>query len=110
MLIDILKSILNVFESYLDILPRNLRYFFTRLRLSVHPLHIKTGRYARDVARNQRYCLCCNSTDIEDEFHFICICPAFRNIRKKYIKTCYYKRPSMYKYLSLLHSNNKIEL
>jgi len=98
------------YESYLDILPRSLRYFFTRLRLSAHPLHIQTGRYARDVARNQRHCMCCNSTDIEDEFHFICICPAFRNIRKKYIKPCYYKRPSMYKYLSLLQSNNKIEL
>ena len=70
------------YESYLDILPRSLRYFFTRLRLSAHPLHIQTGRYARDVARNQRHCMCCNSTDIEDEFHFICICPAFRNIRK----------------------------
>ena len=98
------------YESYLDILPRSLRYFFTRLRLSAHPLHIQSGRYARDVARNQRHCMCCNSTDIEDEFHFICICPAFRNIRKKYIKPCYYKRPSMYKYLSLLQSNNKIEL
>jgi len=99
------------YESYLDIIPRSLRYLFTRLRLSAHPLHIQTGRYARQIiSRNQRYCICCDSTDIEDEFHFICICPTFGNIRKKYIKACYYIRPSMYKYLSLLQTNNKTEL
>ena len=48
---------------------------------------------------NQRYCLCCNSNDIEDEFHFVCVCPSFNDIRKKYIKKFYYIRPSVFKYL-----------
>ena len=34
----------------------------------------------------------------------------FFHLEKKYIKACYYKRPFMYKYLSLLQTNNKTEL
>ena len=95
------------YESYLDILPKSLRFFFCRLRLSVHPLHIQTGRYARNnVVRNQRYCQCCNSNDIEDEFNFVCVCSSFTDIKKKYIKKCYYIRPSVFKYLQLLQSRN----
>ncbi len=63
------------YEPYLDMLPRNLRVHLVKLRISVHPLRIQTGRYARNnTPRNERYCLCCNSRDIEDEFHFVCIC------------------------------------
>ena len=60
--------------------------------------------------RNQRCCQCCNSNDIEDEFHFICVRQSFTNIRKKYIKKCYYIRPSVFKYLQLLQSNNRTKL
>ena len=82
---------------------RSLRLYFTRLRLSMHPLRMQTGRYARNnTPREERYCLVCNSTDIEDEYHFICICPCYTDIRKKYLKRYYYVRPSVYKYLDLL--------
>ena len=91
------------YEHYLDILPRKLRLFFTRLRLSVHPLRIQTGRYARNrIPREERYCLVCNGTDIEDEYHFICICPRYADLRKKYLKRCYYMHPSVNTILQLL--------
>ena len=48
--------------------------------------------------------------DIEDTFHFICVCPRFKELRIKYIKKCYYIRPSVYKYNVLMKSNNKNEL
>ncbi|XP_052807677.1 uncharacterized protein LOC128236681 isoform X2 [Mya arenaria] len=99
------------YEHYLDILPKSLRLFFCRLRLSVHPLRIQTGRYNRNrIQRDKRYCLCCNRSDIEDEFHFICICPCFNLIRKKYIKRNYYIRPSVLKFIELLNSTNRQEL
>lgn len=72
-----------MYENYLDLLPRNCRLFLTRLRLSVHPLRIQVGRYARNnIPRNERYCICCNMADIEDEYHFVCKCPCFENLRK----------------------------
>ena len=44
------------YELYLDVLPKSLRLYFTRLRISVHPLRIQTGRYANDSKpRNERY-------------------------------------------------------
>lgn len=96
------------YERYLDVVPRNLRLFISRLRLSVHPLRIQTGRYAINrIPRDQRHCNCCNTLDIEDEYHFICICSCFSNIRKKYLHKYYHSKPSMYKYLELIKSTDK---
>jgi len=99
------------YEMYLDVLPKSLRIFFSRLRMSVHPLRIQTGRYTNDNRpRNERYCMVCNLHDIEDEYHFICICPCFSNVRKQYIDKKYYVKPSVYKYLQLLTTVDKQEL
>ena len=84
------------YESYLDILPDKYRFYFCRLRLSVHPLKIQTGKYARNnTFSDHRYCLCCNTLDIEDEFHFKCVCPFFRNLLVQYLRKYYYVRPSI---------------
>ena len=56
----IYKEIKNIleYEKYLDILPKSFRLYFTRLRLSAHPLRIQTGRYAGNrTIREDRYCL-----------------------------------------------------
>lgn len=96
------------YEIYLDVLPSNLRFYISRLRLSAHSLRIQTGRYARNrIPRNERYCTYCNTNDIEDEYHFVCVCPCYINIRQTYLKPYYYRRPSVYKYLELLKTSNK---
>ena len=94
-------------ESYLEnIFSRNLRIALTKLRISAHNLRIQTGRYSRDrVDRNLRYCLICNTNEIEDEFHFVLKCPVYENLRKKYIKRYYRSRPSMFKFVQLLRSD-----
>ena len=107
---SLVKSMFT-YELYLDILPNNLRIFYTRLRLSVHPLRIQTGRYGRNfIPREERHCLCCKQSDLEDEFHFICTCPCYTELRKKYINKRYYNRPSVFKYLELLHTTNRKSL
>ena len=98
------------YETYLDIVPKSLISYFSRLRMSVLPLRIQTGRYERNnLTRNERYCQCCNSNDIEDEYHFICTCPYFETLRK-YLDTKLFVRPSVFKYLDLLKSNDKVVL
>ena len=97
------------YEIYLDILPYSLRCILSKIRLSCHPLSVQTGRYAPNrIARNERICLYCDSGDIEDEYHFICVCNKFSEVRKKYIKTFYFIRPSMFKFIQLLNSSNKM--
>jgi hypothetical protein len=53
----------------------------TKIRLSSHKLAIEQGRYNK-TNRNRRTCkLCIN--EIEDEMHFILLCPSYVNLRKK---------------------------
>ena len=45
------------------------RKWLSKLRLSVLPIRIQTGRYDRNnTPREQRICLFCAVPDIEDEF------------------------------------------
>jgi len=93
------------YEMYLDLLPNNLRLFITRFRISAHSLRINTGRFGRtSIPRNERYCLCCDKYDIEDNFHFICICSRYSVLRSKYIPKLYYQRPSVFKFNNLMSS------
>ena len=79
--------------------------------MSSHSLRIQTGRYGQNrIPRNERLCLCCGSCDIEDEYHFICICSKFETSRRKYLKKYYYTRPSVYKFTELMKSSNKTVL
>ena len=99
------------YERYLDVLPSDLRIYFSRLRLASHSLRIQTGRYmGQRLERNLRFCLICNTQDIEDEYHFTLICNNYNDIRKKYIKRYYYVRPSVFKFTQLMQSENRKEL
>ena len=98
------------YELYLDSLPRKLRVYISRLRLCGLPLRIQTGRYVNPTPREERHCLYCNTSDIEDEFHFVCICSCYSDLRKRYLKKCYYIKPSVYKFMQLLNSKNKDEM
>ena len=43
--------------------------------------------------------------DIEDEFHFVLICPFYQQLRTQYISRYYYSHPSMLKFVQLLNSS-----
>lgn len=62
------------------------------------------------MPRNKIFCNLCYKKDLEDEFHFILICPFYAELRKKYIKSFYYKKPSVFKLSKLLSVNNTKEL
>ena len=48
--------------------------------------------------------------DLEDEFHFILICPCYSDTRKKFIRKYFYKNPSMFKFIELLKSDNRTNI
>lgn len=97
-----------VYENYLNVIPACLRSHITRLRISGHSLRIHTGRYARTrVPQDERYCQCCQTRDLEDEYHFILKCPCFSELRREYIKRYYTVRPNMLKFIELMRSDNK---
>ena len=54
-----------------------------QLRLGILPLAIETGRFNQTPA-NERFCYFCK-TEVEDEFHFICKCNLYNDIRNNLI-------------------------
>ena len=73
------------YEMYLDILPLKLRNILTKLRLSSNRLRIESDRYNRNrTPRKLRYCISCNVNDVEDEYHYVLVCPAFIELSKIY--------------------------
>jgi hypothetical protein len=81
----------------------------TKFRLSAHPLRVEQGRY-NGIARQERLCEFCNLNEIEDEYHFILICPLYKNLRSMYIKKYYWSHASMYKLIQLLTMKNRKQL
>ena len=58
------------------------RITLTKLRLSNHKFAIETGRYIRPYKKpEERICPICKK-DIEDEIHFLTLCPAYQEKRK----------------------------
>ena len=76
----------------------------------LHPLQILYCIIYRwlKVPRTDRLCICCNK--LEDEFHVICECPRYSCIRKLYIKPYYVRKPSMFKLVALLNTDNVSEM
>jgi hypothetical protein len=90
-------------EKYLTIVNNfELRWSFTKLRISSHRLQIELGKY-QDVPWHNRVCTKCSSNVIEDELHFVfecskydedresmlfeitTVCSNFRNLKSKQI-------------------------
>ena len=58
------------------------RITLTKLCLSNHKLAIETGRYVRPYKKaEERICPICKN-DVEDEIHFLTLCPAYQEKRK----------------------------
>ena len=95
-------------ENYIRILnTKQNRSALTKIRISSHNLRIESGRYGRQrIERSDRVCTVCNSGEIEDEYHFILICPAYSDFRKNYIRKYFRVRPNMFKLLQLLNPSN----
>ena len=96
-------------QSYLSKpIPVQYKKMICKLRLSSHCLSVETGRY-KNIPLHLQLCPLCK-TDIEDEFHFLLKCPFYASFREKHIKKYYYERPSVFKLIQLLSTENVKEL
>lgn len=105
--LDTLKSLDKsfCFEKYVSCITNDKnRTALSRFRCSAHKLLIEEGRY-RNIERNNRICQCCNMNFIEDEFHFLLICPAFRDLRISILPKYYCRWPSKQKFVKLLSAS-----
>ena len=101
------KELCQNFETspcLLNIHNRKQRNSLAKLRRSSHQLQVKTGRHM-GVERRNKKCTFCTRSDIEDEYHFVLICPIYQQLRTHYISRYYYRQPSMLKFVQLLKSS-----
>ena len=93
-------------EKYLSLQIENkYKVALTRFRTSSHDLFIESRRYDR-TDRNLRICKSCNMSKIEDEFHFLLVCPMYRELRRKYLKAYFCHWPTLHKFDILLSSTS----
>ena len=54
----------------------------TRLRISCHSLEIERGRYHKPASTPAHLRLCKDCESVEDELHFVCVCPKYDSLRE----------------------------
>lgn len=94
-------------EKYLNVITdKKYRIALCKFRVSAHNLSIERGRYD-NISRENRICIYCNLQAIESEFHFLLVCPFFRDLRRKFFSPYYCHWPSLSKFETLMTSESK---
>ena len=71
-------------EKYVETLPFRDRQRISKLLCSNHHLEVEKGRH-NNIERGNRLCKMCSMGAIEDEKHFLDVCPAYEELRTKII-------------------------
>jgi hypothetical protein len=95
------------YEKYLDAVSnKSHRECLTRLRCSSHKLFVEEGRY-RNIDRNERICKLCNMNVVENEFHFLLVCPFYRELRITCLPKYYNTWPTIQKFKNIVETKQK---
>ena len=81
-----------------------VRCVLTKFRFGVSRIAAHDQRYKNDE-RNLMCPMC--KANREDEIHFVFCCPALDDLRSKHIPSKFYNRPSSFRLVLLLSSNNE---
>ena len=76
-----------------------------KFRTFNHDLAIEKGRHAK-LERHMRTCTMCDLGCVEDEYHFILICPKYDCLREKYLPWRFRNFQSSAKFIDFMSSNN----
>ena len=94
-------------ETYLETIHVDkFRVSLSKCRLSSHDLAIEKGRY-NNINRENRLCTYCNMNVIENEFHFLLVCPKYRHLKCKYFKPYFCQWPNVNKFEILMSRQNR---
>ena len=92
----------ELYVSVIDI--AKFRSCLANFRSSSHCLSIEIGRH-HNIEKEYRTCFYCESL-VEDEFHFILVCPLYEAYRSKYIQETFWKYPTVENFARLMSSTN----
>ena len=102
------KSMLEP-EKYLSCLSlRKHIVSLSKFRCSNHDLAVESGRY-KNIDVSDRICELCNLNGIiaiEDEYHFLLICPSYKNLRNNLIPIVFRQYPTFEKFIQLMKTDS----
>ena len=96
-------------QPYLFKIPKIFMHALCKFKCGNHKLPIVKGRYL-NLAVDDRVCTLCQLNHVGDEYHYLFICPYFRDHRVKFIKCYYYRSPNMIKLQQLFNTTNQRDL
>ena len=93
------------YETFLDILKvRKFRSLYCKFRLSCHDLEINRGRFNNTEKENRKCKFCKNK--VEDEYHFLLICPLYSGLHKQYIPEKFFLQPNLHRFNMLMSAKS----
>lgn len=93
------------FEMYVNCLEfTKFKRCMANFRSSSHSLMIEKGRHI-GLPRDERFCLYCKNI-VEDEYHFVFICPLYTELRNTYLPKKYFSVPTLNRFHNLMASTN----
>lgn len=93
-----LKNIFKIVDNPLH------RGALSKLRCSSHKLAIEEGRF-RNIDKQDRKCIYCRMNVIENEYHFVLVCPFYRELRMSILPNYFCSWPSIVKFKQLMKCN-----
>ena len=66
---------------------------------------IEKERHHR-MFREDRFCKQCDVGCVEDELHFLLVCPKYKDLREQYLPKYHTNNPNLGKFVDILLSNN----
>ena len=98
-------------EKYLSVLPPVLAISLCRYRCCNHKLEVESLRFTRPkIERHNRKCRKCDLNEIGNEIHHLLVCPAFEDLRIRYIEKRFHEEVSVHKFLNLMSCSKRKQL
>jgi hypothetical protein len=94
------------FEKYLVNSTFKLRQIYTKFRCRSSRIPIESGIFS-GTQRQDRLCSLCAINEVGDEFHYIFICPFFKNDRILLLENYFWHSPSAFKMNLLFNTSGK---
>ena len=82
-----------------------MRHTVTKFRLGISNIKVHKYRYS-NVTDRDLMCPFCKESE-ENEVHFKLTCPAYYNLRLRFIEKKYYNQPCLFRFCLLMSTQNE---